>query len=182
PARLERGDVHLAIIPEGDKRFDGRLLSPNPLLAVLPKAHLLRGHIALDVKELVDEPLLLLSRGFASREWFYAACQVAHIRPQVVLESIAPQTLIALAASGYGIAVIPAGLLIPGGKVRGMVLVYRGVPIGRWRRIAWNGERFLPPYAHWFVEELVAYARRNYPNREITRRAPPLPRPMEPGN
>ena len=182
PTRLERGDVHLAIMPEGDERFDGRLLSPNHLLAVLSKAHPLRRRTVLDVKELADRPLLLQIRGFASREWFYAACQVAHMRPQVVLESAAPQTLIALAASGYGIAVVPSAVLIPRGKVLALPLVYRGVPIGRWRRVAWNAQRFLPPYAHWFVEELVSHARRNYPNREITRRAPPLPRPKGPGN
>ena len=48
--------------------------------------------------------------------------------------------------------------------------------------VAWNAERILPPYARWFVEELVAYMRYNYPNRDITQRAPPMPRPKQPGN
>src|SRR5439155_19904398 len=87
PTRLERGDIHLAVMPEGDARFAGRLLCPNHLLAVLPKTHPLRRRAAVDVNELADEPLLVLFRGFASREWFYAACQVVHMRPRVVLES-----------------------------------------------------------------------------------------------
>jgi hypothetical protein len=37
--------------------------------------------------------------------------------------------------------------------------------------------RFLAPYAKDFVEELVTYARRSYPGREVIRRAPPIPRP-----
>jgi len=180
PTRLERGDVHLAIMPEGDERFHGRLLCPNHLLAVVAKTHPFRRRRLVDVTELADRPLLLQSRGFANREWFYAACQVARTRPQVILESAAPQTLVALAASGYGIAIVPAGVLLPRGKVFGIPLAYRGVPIGRWRMIAWNAERFLPPFARWFVEEFVAYSRQNYPNRHITRRAPPLPRPKEP--
>src|SRR5262249_57226317 len=97
----------------------------NHLLAVLSKAHPLRRRTVLDVKELADRPLLLQVRGFASREWFYAACQVAHVRPQVVLESAAPQTLIALAASGYGIADVPSAVLLPSGKFLSMPLVYR---------------------------------------------------------
>jgi LysR family cyn operon transcriptional activator len=178
--RLERGDVHLTITTEGDERFRSRLLYPVYLLAVLPKNHRLSRRAALDVAELADEPLLPLSRGFGSREWLYAACQVAHIRPHVFFDSAAPQTLIALAAGGYGIAVIPAGVLIPRGKVRAVPLLLRGTPVGRWQTVAWHPQRFLAPYAEHFVEELVIYTSRTYPNRDLTRRAPSLPRPKEP--
>ena len=179
-SRLERGDVQVTIMSEGVERFQARLLSPNHLLAALPKAHRLSRRAVLDVVELLDDPVLLLGRGSATREMFYAACQIVHVRPRVLFESTAPQTLIALAAAGYGIAVVPAGVLIPREKVRAIPMVCRGAPIGRWRMIAWHPERFLAPYAEWFVEEFVAYSRRNYPNRDLTRRAPPLPRPKEP--
>src|SRR5262245_40249129 len=180
PGRLERADVHLAIMPEGDGRFRSRLLSPNYLLAILPKARRLRRRALLDIGELADEPLLLPSRGFASREWFYAACQVAHIKPRVLFESATPHTLIALAATGYGVAVLPTGVLIPRERVYAVPLGCRGAPIGRWRIIAWNQQRFLPLYAEWFVDEVVAHSRRHHPNGGIIRRAPPLPRPKEP--
>src|SRR5262245_16247463 len=182
PTRLERGDIHLAIRPEGDERFEHRVLSQTHVLSLMSKPHPLNRRRMLDIKELADRPLLLHSRGFASREWFYAACQVAHMRPQVLLEGTVAQALIALAANGYGIAIVPAGVLLPREKVIAMPLVCRGAPIGRWRMVAWNCERFLPPYAHWFVDELVTHLRRNYPNREIIRRGPPLPRPKERGN
>lgn len=182
PSRIERGDVHLAIMPEGDGRFHGRLLSPNYLLALLPKGHRLSRRATLDVADLRDESLLVQGRGFASREWFYAACQVAHMRPHVVFESTTPQTLIALAAGGFGVAVVPAGVLIPPGKIHAAPLLHRGSPIGRWRMIAWDPQRFLPAYAEWFVKEIVVYSRSNYPNRHLIRRAPPLPRPEEPSN
>src|SRR6266851_3852791 len=54
-----------------------------------------------------------------------------------------------------------------------------GVTIGRWAVAAWDPQRFLPPYAVQFVEELVAHCRRGYPGHEFSRRAPPLPRPRE---
>jgi len=54
------------------------------------------------------------------------------------------------------------------------VVVHRGVSIGRWAVAAWDSERFLPPYAVQFVEELVAHCRRGYPGHEYSRRAPPL--------
>ena len=67
-------------------------------------------------------------------------------------------------------------------KVRVVPLVNRRAPIGRWGNIAGYPQRFLARYAEQFIEELVVYVRRDYPGREFTRRAPPLPRPKEPAN
>ncbi len=175
PTRLERGDVQLAIIPEGDERFDGRLLYPIYVFAVMAKDHRLRRRAVLNAVDLIGYPLLLLTRDFASREWFHSACQTARIRPRVCFETAAPQTLIALAAGGHGIAVIPQGVLIPRAKVHAAPLVHRGAPVGRWQTVAWDPQRFLAPYASQFVEELVAYSLRHYPNRDLTRRAPVMP-------
>lgn len=177
--RLERGDVHLATTPTGDTAFEYRILHPMHLLAALSSAHPLGRRAVLEVADLADEPLLLLRREFGSRHWFEAACQVAGIRPRVLLESGAPQTLIALAASGYGIAILPSNVRVPPGPVRALPLVHRGASIGRWAHIAWDPRRFLAPYAEQFVAELVAYCRRGYPGRDLIRRAPALPRPKQ---
>ena len=179
PGRLERGDVDVAIMPAGEDRFSGRLLYPMHVLAVLPKGHRLGRRGVLDVTELADEPLLRLSSSFASHGWFEAACQVAHIRPRVLLESVAPQTLIALARTGHGVAVVPSPVRISSAGVRVAMVMHRGVSIGRWTVAAWDSQRFLPPYAVQFVEGLVAHCQRSYPGREYARRAPPLPRPRE---
>jgi DNA-binding transcriptional LysR family regulator len=123
--------------------------------------------------------LLLLRRDFASREWFDIACQAAHIRPRVLLESAAPHTLVALAATDYGIAILPSTVQVPRGVARAVPLVHRGKSLGRWAGIAWDPQRFLAPYAEQFVKELVAHARRDYPGRDFVKRAPPIPRPKE---
>jgi len=177
PDRLERGDLHVAIMPAGDDRFGRRLLYPMHVLAVMPPEHRLSRRAVLDVAELADEPLLRLTPGFASHGWFAAACQVANIRPRVLLESVASQTLIALARAGHGIAVVPSPVRIPRTGVRVAVVAHRGVPIGRWTVAAWDPQRFLAPYARQFIEELIAYCGRRYPGREFARRAPPLPKP-----
>jgi LysR family transcriptional regulator, cyn operon transcriptional activator len=177
PGRLERGDVHLAIIPDDDQIFAGRLLYPIYVLAVMPKDHHLSRFRLVDVADLGEEPLLLLNRAFASREWFHVACQAARIKPNIVFESAAPQTVIALAAGGDGMAIVPNAVLIRHAKVHAVPLVHRAKPIGRWQKIAWHPQRFLAPYAQWFIEELLVYAPSNYPNRNFTRRAPPMTRP-----
>ncbi len=177
PNRIERGDVHLAIMPaSGD--FHGRLLYPMYLLAVLSEKHRFSRRPVLDVADLADESLLRLSRSFASHAWFEAACQVARIRPRVLLESGAPQTLVALARTGYGIAVVPSPVRIRRERVRIVPLVHRGEPIGRWAIVGWDPRRFLAQYAEQFVMELVAHVRGDYPGGKVLRRAPPLPRPI----
>jgi len=179
--RLERGDVHLTMTPVAGTRFQHRLLYPMHVLAVVSPAHRLSRRAVLEIAELAEEPLLLLRRDFGSREWFDAACEVAHIRPRVLLESAAPHTLVALAATDYGIAIIPSNVQVPRGIVCAMPLVHRGASVGRWAHIVWDPQRFLAPYAEEFVEELVTYARRTHPGREFIRRAPPIPRPKGSG-
>jgi DNA-binding transcriptional LysR family regulator len=156
------------------------LLCPVHVLAVLPKNHRLGRRSALDVTDVIDQPLLLLNRSYWYSEWFYEACRIARIKPRVAFESVAAQTLVALAAGGHGIALLPAGVLIRRDNVHAAPLLHRGTPIGRWRVIAWHPQRFFAPYAKQFVDELVTYCRRDYPNRDLTRRAPPMPRPKEP--
>jgi DNA-binding transcriptional LysR family regulator len=176
PSRLERGDVHLTLTAASG-RFESRLLYPMHALAALPPTHRLGRRATLEIAELAEEPLLLLRRDFGSREWFDAACSIAHIQPRVLLESAAPHTLIALAATGYGIAIVPSNAQVPRGVVRAMPLVHRRASVGRWAMIAWDPQRFLAPYAEHFVKEIVAYCRRDYPGRDLIRGAPPLPKP-----
>ena len=166
--RLERGESHLSITPAGTTRFAGRLLYPMHVVAALPSTHRLARQRLLEVAELEDEPLLLPQHGFGSREWFDIACDIAHIRPRVLLESAAPHTLVALAATDYGIAILPSNVRVPQDGIRAIPLVYRGASIGRWAHIAWDPRRFLAPYAEQFVEELVAYAQRASANNAHT--------------
>jgi DNA-binding transcriptional LysR family regulator len=177
--RLERGQVLLALMAVTDARFRHRLLYPVYALAVVPQGHRFSRARTLDVSALVDEPLLLLRGGFASRTWFDAACSVAHFRPRVLLESGAPHTAIALVRAGYGICVVPSTVIVPRDGVRAVPLVQRDLPIGAWLTAGWDPQRFLAGYAEKFIEELAVYCRRTYPGREFTRHAPPLPRPKE---
>ena len=177
--RLERGEVHLAITPASATRFEGQLLYPIHVVAALPSAHRLARRPLLEIAELEDEPLLLPQRGFGSREWFDIACDMAHVRPRVLLESAAPHTLVALAASAYAIAILPSNARVPRDSVRSIPLVHRGASIGGWAHIAWDPQRFLAAYAEHFATELVAHCRRDFPGHEIIKRAPPLPKPTK---
>jgi LysR family transcriptional regulator, cyn operon transcriptional activator len=177
PSRLERGDIDVAIMPAGDDRFRGRLLYPMYLLAVLPQRHDLARRTTLDVTVLADELLLRLTPSFASHNWFDAACHVAHVRPRILHESVAAQTLIALAKAGHGIALVPSPVRIARAGVSIAVVTHRELPLGVWTVAAWDPQRHLAPFASKFIEEVADYCQRDYPGHEYVRKAPRLPKP-----
>lgn len=179
-SQLVSGEVHLAIMAAGAEQVHSRPLYPILVVALLPKAHRLARRAMLEIVELAGEPLVLPNHEFGARAWFDAACNLSGIDPPIRLESRAPQTLVALAAIGYGVAVLPSNLNFARGAVRIVPLLYRGTPVGRWSVIAWNPRRFLAPYAEAFVEEFVAHARRAFPGRDLIRRAPKLAQPQQP--
>jgi LysR family cyn operon transcriptional activator len=182
PPILDRGDLNFAIMAVDDERFEKRLLYPVYGLAVMSEKHRLSRRTTIEVTELSDESLMLLRGGFASRDWFETACRIAHLRPRILLESAAPQTVMALARDGYGVAIIPSTVRVPRGGIQAVPILQRGAALGRWLRISWDSQRFLAPYAEQFVKELIADCRRIFPGQEFTQRAPPLPRPKEPEN
>jgi LysR family cyn operon transcriptional activator len=175
--RLAQGDVQIVLTTAVNQLFFSRLLYPAYALAVVAPSHPFGRRSSVDVNELADEPLLLLHRGFGSRGWFDAACYDADINPPIVLESGAPHTLMALAAGGEGVAIVPSNVSIPRKGVKAMSVTYRGTPIGRWVLVAWDRRRFFPSFAQHFINELVAHLHRDYPNRELTKRMPTLRRP-----
>lgn len=176
PKRLMLGEIDLAIMPIGDSGFEGRLLYPMHTFAVMPKTHRWSRLSVLEVTELINERLMV-GAGFASTALFEAACEVAHVKPNVVLESAAPHTLLALVRTGFGMAMLPSAAIQALDGLRAVPLVYRGASIGKWVIVAWNPQRYLAPYADRFARELSRRFERNFPARKFIRRAPPIPKP-----
>jgi DNA-binding transcriptional LysR family regulator len=114
-AMLERGEVHLGVvlhaIQEGDQRFSSHPVSPVELLAACHPSFPLRRGSHLNLSELATHPLLLLDQGFLVRKTFDAACRLAKLAPNILIESRAPSNLLALAEAGHGVAVIPSVVL-----------------------------------------------------------------------
>ena len=108
-ALLSHDEIHLVLGARGlVGPFQTRTLSPIPLTLVPPDGHPLQRRRRLDVSDLLTEPLLLLRRGFLTRDVFESACQLAHIVPSVRQESDSVHTLLALVEAGAGSAVVQA--------------------------------------------------------------------------
>ncbi len=179
-ARVESGEAHLAVaIRQGNDHLDGRLLFPVRVLAAVPPGHRLARRRTIDVTDLQDERVLLLRQGFGAREMFDAACRIAQVQPRLLLDAGDPQSLISLAEAGRGIAIVPSTVALTGQRVRAAPLLHARESLGVWGWIVWNPDRFLPGFAHNFIDGLVAYTRRTYPGRAQERFAPPVPRPRQ---
>jgi DNA-binding transcriptional LysR family regulator len=161
---LERGEVHLAVgfEPGSGSRFASLALPPFHVLVAYSPSLPIRGDGEVDVRTLVDVPLLLLDRGFGTRKHFDAACRLARLEPSIFLESGAVHTLLALAEAGFGVAVVPDSVRIRG-ELRIARLVFRGEPLGAPLAILWDKLRPLPRYAEGFREAFAKHMREVYP-------------------
>jgi DNA-binding transcriptional LysR family regulator len=126
---LERGEVHIGMRHDpGDPRFESFMLPPDGVLAACSQA-MNSVKPAIDIDNLAAYPLLLLQSGYSIRRLFDAACRVADVAPKVVLESRSPQTLLALAEDGHGVAIIPSVLKTDRYDLRIVQVTHRRKPV-----------------------------------------------------
>src|SRR5215510_5331496 len=157
-AMLERGEVHFGIrLEQGGPRFASRLLPPAETLAA-GAACLELGHAGrIDIARLASYPLLLLDPGYSIRRLFDAACRLADIEPNILLESRAPHTLLALAEVGQGVAIIPSLQRTDRYNLQIARVTHRRKSIQERVAIQWDRRRPLPPYVITFREALAEY-------------------------
>lgn len=165
---LEHNDIHLAVpIRQAGLPFNTRLLPPVPLLVIAPQGHPLRSRPVVELEEVAREPLLLFERGFLTREVLESAFQLAQLAPTVRHESGSARTLLKLANTGFGIAILPATI----DTREGAVPLIRGGEAIRIDHlsIAWNPHAHLPPAATDLIDTVEVRM------REHVRDIAPLP-------
>jgi LysR family nitrogen assimilation transcriptional regulator len=172
---VERGELHLALsgVPT-DGRLESRPLFPIRVLAVTARRSGWKRRTTIEVTDLVDEPLLLLTSEFGTRQIFDATCRIAQLHPRVMLESREPQSLIALAEAGQGVAIVPSTVRFLSSKAQILPLLHEGKSLGLWGGLVWDPRRSLPVYARSFIADLTAYLSRTPPGRQFDKIAPPL--------
>lgn len=159
---LERGEVHVGIRhDQGDPRFESRELPADEVLAAFAPSLEISGVI--DVGRLASYSLLLPDSGYSIRRLFDAACRLADIEPDILLESRAPHTLLALAEAGQGVAIITSLLRTDRYNLRIARVTHRRKPIRERFAIQWDKRRPLPPYAVSFCDALEGYMREVLP-------------------
>ena len=112
---------------------------------------------------LAPYPLLLLDGDFALRRTFDATCRLAGLKPNVLLETRDPRTLLAMAEAGHGVAIIPSVLRTRYYALRIVSLTYRGKPLREPVTVLWDKRRPRPRYAADFCEMLAEYVSEIFP-------------------
>jgi LysR family transcriptional regulator, nitrogen assimilation regulatory protein len=161
---LERGEVHIGIRHDpGDPRFESFMLPADEVLAACRPSNELGKAGMIDIGHLAAYPLLLPQPGYSIRRLFDAACRVVDVAPKVVLESRSPQTLLALAEDGHGVAIIPSVLKTDRYDLRIVQVTHRHKPVQERYAIQWDRRRPIPPYASHFCAALADYMREVMP-------------------
>jgi DNA-binding transcriptional LysR family regulator len=165
---LERGDVHLGqnlakAVQPGDRHFTSHALEAVDLLVAGHRRLTLGKGGSVEISRLAEYPLLLLDNGYIFRRNFDAACRLAGLQPNVVFESRTPHTLLAMAESGHGVAIIPSALRTHRYQLRVCGLTYRGKPLREPLAMFWDKRRPLPPYATAFCEMLATHMHKVFP-------------------
>lgn len=165
---LERGDLHLAqtllnALEPNDLRFASRTLESVELLAAYHPPTDLGGKGPVEIAQLAKHPLLLLDTGFLVRRTFDAACRLAGLKPNILIESRSPHTLLALAEAGHGVAVIPSQFRTDRYALKIVSLRFRGRRLREPLAMLWDKRRPLPSYAIAFCDMLADHMRAVFP-------------------
>jgi LysR family nitrogen assimilation transcriptional regulator len=165
---LERGEIHigqnlLRAVPSGDPRLANHPLEGVELLAAFHAPLALGKNGAIEVAHLAALPLLLLDTSFVSRRTFDATCRLAGVAPNVVFVSRTPNTLLAMAEKGHGVAIVPSAVRIHRYPLRVVRVTYRGKPLREPLALFWDKRRPLPPYATAFCTMLAEYVHGVFP-------------------
>jgi LysR family transcriptional regulator, nitrogen assimilation regulatory protein len=158
-AMLECGEVHVGIRHDqyASRHLVSHALPPDEVLAACDPS-LQLGHAGMiDLGRLASYPLLLLESGYSVRRVFNSACRLAGIEPNILLESRAPHTLLALAEAGHGVAIIPSLLRTDRYALRIVRVTHGRKPLRERLVIQWDKRRPMPPYGECFCEALAEY-------------------------
>ncbi len=108
-SRIQDGAIDLALLalPVPSSHCLSRQLFRERLCAVVPRGHRLAASSRIHLKQIENDPFLLLKEGHCFRENTLAACGRARMQPNVVFESGQFTTILAMVSAGAGVSVVP---------------------------------------------------------------------------
>ncbi|UJX42888.1 LysR family transcriptional regulator [Desulfovibrio sp. JY] len=156
-ARLEQallaGEVELAVslLPVPDA-FDWQLVRDDPMMALLWSDHPLAGRKTVRLARFASAPMILFEQGFALNARIEAACRARGFEPMTVARSGQVDFIIALVASGLGVALLPR-ILTEGRPLSPLTAVLVDETDLRWQAaLVWRkGARLSPAARAWLA-------------------------------
>jgi LysR family transcriptional regulator, hydrogen peroxide-inducible genes activator len=143
---LEQGEVELAILDEAGllPGLAHQTILTEELLLVLPAKHPLAGKSSFSLKQVAEEPFILMKTGHGFRQITLDFYRKVGLEPKVVFESGGIETVQALVAAGLGISLVPQMVA----KFPGVVYARVSQPTAaRTISLAWRKKARLSPAA-----------------------------------
>ena len=164
---LERGGADLSVnvinmLPIDRQRFAVYVLPRFHMRAAFAPTFGMAPGEAIDIAALGDWPLLVLDTSYATRNVFDAACHLADFKPNIYFESRSVNALLAIAAAGHGIAIIPSVLRTDPDQLRSLRVTHRGEPLELTAAVIWDRRRTPARHAEQFSSLLAGYIRDTY--------------------
>jgi DNA-binding transcriptional LysR family regulator len=165
---LEQGavDVALVILPVRGEMLETTPLLREELVVAVASDHPLAARKTISIAELKGVPLVMFRDGYDLRASTVAACRRAGFEPSFALEGGEMDSVLRLAATGIGVAVVPSLVVDPAGPLRAVRLTE---PLTRTIGFANRRDRRLSRAGREFVEMVRGLVR----GREWLRSRPP---------
>ncbi|AUJ25614.1 MULTISPECIES: LysR family transcriptional regulator [Virgibacillus] len=112
---LTDGDFNLALLgplPKENNKFQRKALFTERIVALLPLHHPLADRSSIRLRELKDDPFIVLPEGFVLRNLVEEACYTKGFAPIIGFEGDDTDALKGLVSAGLGIALMPEVTLI----------------------------------------------------------------------
>jgi DNA-binding transcriptional LysR family regulator len=154
----ERVDFGVGTLEAGVPGLRERVFLEDALAAVAPESPGFPGGKPITWKQLAALPVVTVKPGYGVRRRIDAAAETAGVQLRIVHEVALLTTAVAMAATGLGVAVVPASLLgdSPAGGLVARKLTRPAVP--RNVAVIHKQERSLSPTAQAFVDLLMGTA------------------------
>jgi len=176
-ALIERGEANLGInldhvVPAGNDHFGSHPVPPLEFWAACHISFDLGDGDSIELRRLAPYPLLSMDSSFTLRKTFDSACHLAGLKPNIVIESRSPHTLLALAEAGHGVAIIPSFVRLHRYSLKTLPITHQRKPVREPRSIFWDKRRPLPRYMQDFCKMIAEHMHEVLPNtRSRSRRS-----------
>lgn len=111
-------DLAILALPLRYKDLQVVPLRTEPIFAALLNSHPQADAATLSLKDLRNEPFVLLRDGHCFRDLSVAACSSARITPNIAFESDQFRSVLAMVGAGVGISIVPEMAVDPGANCR----------------------------------------------------------------
>ena len=173
--KIERGEANLGInvdqvVPAGNNNFGSHPVLALEFWAGCHRSFDLGPGDSIELRRLAPYPLLSLDSSFTIRKTFDSACHLAGLKPNIVIESRSPHTLLSLAEAGHGIAIVPSLILLHRYALRTSPITHRRKPVREPRSIFWDKRRPLPRYMEDFCKMIAEHMQEVLPTSQPSSR------------